>query len=59
MRQPCTFKERDVKRLLRGVAAAGLVAISVVVSPDGTIKVDVAKDGTTVAGPNSWEATTA
>jgi hypothetical protein len=53
-RRACAFKETDVKRALRAVTAAGLIAISVVIAPDGTIKVDVAAKDNATTGANSW-----
>jgi hypothetical protein len=57
MRKPCAFKEVDVKRAVRAIAAAGLIATSVLIKPDGTIQVNVAGDerAAEASGLDTWE----
>ena len=61
MRRACAFKEVDVKRAVRAIAAAGLIATSVLIKPDGTIQVNVAgeKSAAEASGSPSWDKLTA
>jgi len=43
-RRPCTFKERDLTRALRGVKAAGIEIQRVSIDKAGTIIIEPASD---------------
>ena len=64
-RRACAFKETDVKRALRGVTAAGLIATCLVFSPDGGFRIEVvANDNNDHRPPQAdqrsdWDAATA
>ena len=60
-RRACAFKEVDVKRALRAVMAAGLLTTSVVFTPDGGFRVEIANDNRppSVDQGSDWDAATA
>jgi hypothetical protein len=56
-RGPKTFRQRDMTRAIRAVAAAGMSVAQVMVDKDGRIVVVVGEDGKTDAPEvNEWDA---
>jgi hypothetical protein len=61
-RRACAFKEVDVKRALRAVAAAGLITTCVVFNTDGGFRVEVVANDNRpprVNDGSDWDAATA
>ncbi len=57
-RRPSTFKQRDITRAVRGVAAAGVEVVRVEIRQDGGIVVVAGKPTTEIAEPderNEWD----
>ena len=56
-RRPCVFRQRDVTRAVKAVAAAGVTVAKVEVDKDGKIVVVVGEAGKTDAPTeNSWDS---
>jgi hypothetical protein len=56
MRKACLFKERDVKRAMKAVLAAGLNVARVEIKKDGVIVVVPGKpDETAASEPSEWD----
>ena len=58
-RGPCTFRERDVTRAIRGVEAAGKKIRKVEVDKDGKVVIVIAQDDDDAAvdsEKNEWDA---
>jgi hypothetical protein len=54
-RRPCVFRQRDVTRAVKAVAAAGVTVAKVEVDKDGKIVVVVGEAGKTQPNANEWE----
>jgi hypothetical protein len=55
-RQPCVFKQRDVTKAVKAVAAAGMEIDRVEVGRDGRIVIFTAKSSESSDGPaNEWD----
>ena len=58
MRRPCVFRQRDVTRAVKAVAAAGVTVAKVEVDKDGKIVVVVgepSQNRLSTTGGNEWD----
>jgi hypothetical protein len=53
-RRQSVFTQSDITKRTKGVRRAGLVPSSVVIAPDGSIKIDLRKDG--AGQTNPWDS---